>query len=139
MFQDVLDNNNLSIKQCSEGTGIPKSTIADLAKGKTSIQKMSAINLYNLSQYFNVSMEQMLFYCMLPSYEDSVDLLIHEQKKIDDMGLKQYVATIKRTLLIETCDTLHDEARLAVYWEAFYKYYKERRLPIPEEYRRYMR
>ena len=58
-LQELLDKKNMSVLRCSQESRIPYSTLADIVKGKTSIEKTAADVIYKLSKTLNISMEEL--------------------------------------------------------------------------------
>ena len=137
MFNDILLNNNLTISACTKKTGIPKSTLADLAKGETNVDNMSAGNLLKLSQSFGVTMEEMLYYCKLPGIADAEEYRAKEATRVESIGLEMYVAIIQKTRIMNACFCLNDMLRFSVYFDSVKKYYESKDLPLPREYEKY--
>ncbi len=138
MFNDILLNNNLTISACTKKTGVPKSTLADLAKGKTNVDNMSAGNLLKLAQSFGVSMEELLYYCKLPSIADENEYRSKEAIRIEKIGLEMYVAILQKTRMLNACFVLNDTLRFSVYFDAVKRYYESKDIPLPREYERYL-
>ncbi|MCF0128612.1 MAG: helix-turn-helix transcriptional regulator [Pseudobutyrivibrio sp.] len=138
MFGEILINKGLTIKEVAEGAEIPRSTIADLNSGKTSIDKMSAANLFKLSKYLDVNMEDLYTYCRLPLIKSQEVFVQQENEKILDYGLKIYVKDLFQNHLVETSHALNDQVRFQKYMSAVRDYHKYRMLEMPEKYVDYM-
>jgi len=138
MLSEILKNNNLTIKMVCEGTGIPRSTIADLVSGKTDVKKMSAGNLFLLSKYLQIDMQSLYVYVGLPGIEDDKIFIEQENEKIIDEGLKVYVTNLSDNNLVETTYALKDQIRFQKYMSAIRDYYKYRRLVMPERFVGYL-
>lgn len=134
MFAEILTNLDISVKKCSELSGIPQSTLADLAKGKTSIEKMSAGNVKKLSKCFKKSMEEMMDYCVLPEISDVDEFKKAEDEKIKEKGLSGYIAELDGANLIETCYDLNDRVRFEKYMSSLCALYSENDNNIPPKY-----
>lgn len=63
----LLDKQGLSAHQCSKMSDIPYTTLLELIKGKTSIEKCSAETLYKLAKTLGVSMEHLFEQAAVPS------------------------------------------------------------------------
>lgn len=59
-FQTLLNNNNLTIYRLSKISGIPKTTLMDIASGKSDIKYCQAITVQKLAESLNCSMEDIL-------------------------------------------------------------------------------
>ena len=138
MFGEILVNKNLTIKEITDGAGIPRSTIADLISGKTAIDKMSAGNLYKLSKYLNLNMEDLFIYCCLPKYESPEQFVLQDDEKIIAHGFKRYMKELAENNLVETTYALGDEVRFQKYIRSVRDFHKYRRLEIPERYVAYL-
>lgn len=55
----LLEQQNLSTYQCSKLSGIPYTTLLELVKGKTSIEKCTAETFYRLSSALNITMDEL--------------------------------------------------------------------------------
>jgi len=60
MLRSILKGKNLTIYQCAKLSGIPYTTLSELIRGKTKIEKCSAETVYRLSKILNVSMEELM-------------------------------------------------------------------------------
>ncbi|SCY38731.1 Helix-turn-helix [Lachnospiraceae bacterium XBB2008] len=69
MLNSYLEQNNISVYALARKTGIPYSTLSDIANGKTDIRSVSASVLYKLAKGLDVSMESL--------YEDSYEKRIY--------------------------------------------------------------
>ena len=138
MFGEILINKRLTIKDISEGAGIPRSTIADLNSGKTSIDKMSAANLYKLSCFLGISMEDLYIYCRLPYVESKDAFIQQENERIIEYGLKIYVNDLFQKHLVETTYAVNDQIRFQKYMSAVRDFHKYRRLEMPQKYADYL-
>lgn len=132
MFIEILRNKDITISECSKQSGIPRSTIADLAKGKTRIENISAGNLFKLSKCFGTTMNEMMEYCSLPSCDSDIDFMKAEESKITENGLSAYVDYILSNNLIETCHIFNDKRRFVKYMEAIGELYRHNQSNIPD-------
>ena len=138
MFGEILIKKQRTIKELSEGAGVPRSTIADLISGKTSVDRMSAGNLYKLSHFLNLNMEDLFVYCCLPVIDSEEQFITEENNKIIEHGLKPYVKELAQNNLVETSYALRDRVRFQKYMSAVRDYYKYRKLTLPERYSDYV-
>lgn len=60
MLANVLKNKNMSIYRCAKQSGVPYTTLSEVVRGKTRIEKCSAETVYRLSKVLNLSMEELL-------------------------------------------------------------------------------
>lgn len=57
----LMAQKNISKYALSKNTGIPYSTISDICNEKTKLEKCNAKTVYELSKFFNISMEDLLY------------------------------------------------------------------------------
>lgn len=57
----LINENNISKYRLSKETNIPYSTISDICNGKTTLENCNAKTVYELSKYFNCTMEDLLY------------------------------------------------------------------------------
>ena len=55
----LLKQQNLSTYQCSKVSGIPYTTLLELVKGKTSVEKCAAETIYRLASALNTTMDEL--------------------------------------------------------------------------------
>lgn len=60
LLERLLAQKELSVYQCAKQSGIPYTTLLELVKGKTRIEKCSAETVYKLAKTLEVSMEELL-------------------------------------------------------------------------------
>ncbi len=60
MLEAILKERNLTIYQCAKLSGIPYTTLSEVVRGKTKLQKCSAETVYRLSKVLNLSMEDLM-------------------------------------------------------------------------------
>ena len=63
MLKDYLKEHNISLYRLSKNTGIPYSTISDLAGGSIHISRCSAGNLHLIAQELHLSMDEVYSLC----------------------------------------------------------------------------
>ncbi|MCM1156910.1 MAG: helix-turn-helix transcriptional regulator [Bacteroidales bacterium] len=56
----LLREKNLSVYQCAKESGVPYTTLLDIVKGKTRMEKCMAETIYKLAKTLNVTMEELL-------------------------------------------------------------------------------
>lgn len=59
-LKQYIKENNKKISEVSKESGIPYSTVSELANGKKEIGKCNAETVYNLAHYLNTTMEELL-------------------------------------------------------------------------------
>ena len=59
----LLKEKQLSVYQCAKDSGVPYTTLSDIVKGKTSIEKCTAETIYKLARTLHVTMEELLAEC----------------------------------------------------------------------------
>ena len=138
MFADILKNNNYTIKSFSDECGVPKSTIADLYHGKTSLDKMSLRNARLISQCLGITMDELYDYCHLTEYDDPDMFDRAETQKVIDYGIVSYWNNIEQSNLLEVSHRLNDSMRFNKYCEVLGNLIKYRKWPCPEKYKKYM-
>ena len=57
----LVAKKQISKYNLSKSTGIPYSTISDICNGKTTLENCNAKTVYELSKFFDVSMEDLLY------------------------------------------------------------------------------
>ena len=60
MLEDILTERNMTIYQCAKLSGVPYTTLSEVIRGKTRIEKCSAETVYRLSKVLNISMEKLM-------------------------------------------------------------------------------
>lgn len=60
MLERIFKQKNISMYQCAKQSGIPYTTLSELVRGKTRIEKCSAETIYRLSKVLGVSMEDLI-------------------------------------------------------------------------------
>lgn len=87
MLETILSERNMSIYQCAKLSGIPYTTLSEVVRGITRIEKCSAETVYRLSKVLHVSMEDL----MMDSIERRSDFEVfksnvcHRVKDHDDL------------------------------------------------------
>ena len=56
---ELIRQQGLSVYQCSRSGGIPYTTLLELAKGKTNIEKCTAETVYRLSRVLDLTMDEL--------------------------------------------------------------------------------
>lgn len=57
----LISEKNISKYRLSKDTKIPYSTVSDICNGTTTLENCNAKTVYELSKYFNVTMEDLLY------------------------------------------------------------------------------
>lgn len=60
MLEAILKQKNMSIYQCAKQSGIPYTTLSEVVRGKTRLEKCSAEVVYKLSRVLDISMEDLI-------------------------------------------------------------------------------
>lgn len=60
MLNEILKEKKITIYQCAKLSGIPYTTLSEVIRGKTKIEKCSAETVYRLSKILNVTMEDLM-------------------------------------------------------------------------------
>lgn len=112
----LLRERQLSVYQCAKESTVPYSTLLDIVKGKTRIEKCTAETLYKLATTLNVAMEELLAECFRENENtsDSRDFEIYKSNichLVKDKGDIDFII-----------DTLK-ENQIRTYWER--KWYRE--------------
>ena len=93
MLDRILEERNMTIYQCAKLSGIPYTTLSEVVRGKTKIEKCSAETVYKLSKVLNVSMEDL----MTDSLEPRTDFEIFKSNVchlVKDHGDLDFIITI---------------------------------------------
>lgn len=112
----ILKERQLSVYQCAKESNVPYTTLLDIVKGKTRIEKCAAETLYKLAKTLNVAMEELLEECFGENgnTSDSGDFEIYKSNichLVKDKGDIDFII-----------DTLK-ENQIRTYWER--KWYRE--------------
>lgn len=112
----LLREKQLSVYQCAKESSVPYTTLLDIVKGKTRIEKCTAETLYKLAKTLNVAMEELLAECFRENENtpDSRDFEIYKSNichLVKDKGDIDFII-----------DTLK-ENQIRIYWEK--KWYPE--------------
>lgn len=59
-FEQLLLSKNTSANQLSKLSGVPRSTILDMVRGRSDVKKASGITLYKIAKAIGVSMETLI-------------------------------------------------------------------------------
>ena len=115
-LMSLLKERQLSVYQCAKESHVPYTTLSDIVKGKTRIEKCTAETLYKLAKTLNVAMEELLTECFKEN-EDTSDVRDFEVYKSNICHLVKDKGDIDFIV-----DTLK-ENRIRTYWER--KWYRE--------------
>lgn len=112
----LLKERQLSVYQCAKESTVPYTTLLDIVKGKTRIEKCTAETLYKLAKTLNVAMEELLaeYFGENGNTSDSGDFEIYKSNichLVKDKGDIDFII-----------DTLK-ENQIRTYWER--KWYRE--------------
>ena len=77
-LEELLKEKNVSVYQCAKQGRIPYTTLLEVVKGKTRLEKCTAETIYKLAKVLDVSME-----ILLEQYSElldkNVDYLVFEE------------------------------------------------------------
>lgn len=88
-FMDLLECEGISVYECSKRSGIPYSTLSDILKGRTSIDKVSSKHLHALAKALDWTMDDLYAYMHVPertSFETFKNQVRHEVKLLGDIN-----------------------------------------------------
>lgn len=87
LLTDLLKQNGITKYSLSKNSGVPYTTLNDICRGKTSLEKCSAETVYRLARELHVSMEELLESCMEPrcSFELFKSNVCHKLKRLGDI------------------------------------------------------
>lgn len=109
----ILKEKNMTIYQCAKLSGIPYTTLSEVVRGKTRLEKCSAETVYRLSKVLNVSMEDLL----TDIVERQVDYEIFKSNVCHLIKDSDEIDFIITTLQEDTISSYWNKKRYA---EAFY-------------------
>ena len=85
----ILEYEGMSIYECSKRSGIAYSTLSDIIKGRTPIEKVSAGNLRALAKTLDMTMDDVYAQMHVPkrtSFETFKSQVRHEVKQLGDIN-----------------------------------------------------
>ncbi len=112
MLKKALEEKGVSVYQCAKLSGIPYTTLSELIRGKTSIQKCTAEVVYRLAKFLGMSMEELLG----DSIEEKTDFEVFKSNvchRAKEDTLEFIIETVKR-------DDIRRYWKKKWYPEAFY-------------------
>ena len=115
-LMSLLKERQLSVYQCAKESHVPYTTLSDIVKGKTRIEKCTAETIYKLAKTLHVAMEELLEGCFGEN-ENVSDLRDFEIYKsnichlVKDKGDMDFIIDILK------------ENQIRTYWER--KWYRE--------------
>ena len=115
-LMNLLKEKQLSVYQCAKESHVPYTTLSDIVKGKTRIEKCTAETIYKLARTLHVTMEELLTECFGEN-EDASNLRDFEIYKsnichlVKDKGDIDFIIDILK------------ENQIRTYWER--KWYRE--------------
>lgn len=112
----LLRERQLSVYQCAKESNVPYTTLLDIVKGKTRIEKCTAETLYKLAKRLNVPMEEFLVECFRENENtsDSRDFEIYKSNichLVKDKGDIDFIIDVLK------------KNQIRIYWER--KWYPE--------------
>ena len=86
-LKDYLKENHITIKELSQGAGIPYSTINEIVSGKTDISKCTAITINAIAKYLGTTMDKV--------YANDITIInnrleIHKGKELEELYRHEY-------------------------------------------------
>lgn len=66
MLEAILKQKKMTMYQCAKLSGIPYTTLSEVIRGKTRLEKCSAETVYKLSRTLDISMEELMTNAMEP-------------------------------------------------------------------------
>ena len=63
-LMNLLKEKQLSVYQCAKESHVPYTTLSDIVKGKTRIEKCTAETIYKLARTLHLTMEELLTECV---------------------------------------------------------------------------
>lgn len=111
----ILDSKKISAYRCSQISGIPYTTLSELIRGKTSIEKCSAETLYKLSTALDMPMGELFEQVRNQERRTSFETFkSNECHKVKDLGDMDYIISILQN------DEVGRYWRMKWYPEAYY-------------------
>lgn len=92
MLETILKQKNISLYRCAKESGIPYTTLSELVRGKTRIEKSSAETVYRLARTLGVSMED-----LISSSIERLDFEIFKSNichMVKDCGENDFIVTV---------------------------------------------
>ena len=82
----VLKTKKMTVYQLAKKSGIPYTTVNDICKGRTKIEKCSAETVYKLARVVNVQMEDLIapYIVERPDFENFKSVICHRVKEMGD-------------------------------------------------------
>lgn len=113
MLKSILKQKNMSIYQCAKLSGIPYTTLSEVIRGKTRLEKCTAEVVYKLSKILDISMEDLIS----DSVEVRCDFEIFKSNichRVKDEGDLDFIISVLES------DDIHRYWSKKWYPEAFY-------------------
>lgn len=89
----LISEKNISKYKLAKDTSIPYSTISDICNGKTTLENCNAKTVFELSRYFNYSMEDLLYKDIDIRY-DFEAFKSNVRHKLKEKGYKQFILCV---------------------------------------------
>ena len=115
-LMNLLKERQLSVYQCAKESHVPYTTLSDIVKGKTRIEKCTAETIYKLARTLHVAMEELLEECFGEN-ENVSDLRDFEIYKSNICHL------VKDKGDIDFIIDILEVNQIRIYWER--KWYRE--------------
>ena len=114
MLEAILKEKKMTMYQCAKRSGIPYTTLSEVVRGKTRLEKCSAETVYKLSKVLNVTMEEL----MVDSLEPRADFEIFKSNVCHFVKDKGDIDAIIRasSAMKEAINKVGDELGLSNGW-----------------------
>lgn len=88
MLDAILKQKNMTIYQCAKQSGVPYTTLSEVIRGKTRLEKCSAETVFRLSEVLQISMEELVRDYVEPRtdfeiFKSNVCHRIHDMGQLD--------------------------------------------------------
>lgn len=86
-YSYLLDNENMTMYECSKRSGIAYSTLSDIIRGKTPIERVSSGHLHALAETLGLTMDELYTQLHVPermSFETFKSQVRHEVSRLGD-------------------------------------------------------
>lgn len=90
-YSFLLEEKNLTIYECSKRSGIPYSTLSDIVKGKTAIEKASFETAHKLASVLDISMDELYSKMHIPERPSFENFKSQMQHDLQREGDKQFL------------------------------------------------
>ena len=86
-IQEIIKKKNISIYHLAKLSSVPYTTVNDIYREKTNLEKCSAETVYRLAKALDVSMEELIEACFMRrgSFENFKSTICHRVKEMGDI------------------------------------------------------